>query len=97
MIDGGVLHALVAAGSRAVEANRDHINALNVFPVPDGDTGTNMNLTLRCIVEESLECPTTHAGDAAQNMAKSALLAARGNSGLISDQLFRGIGDVAVG
>lgn len=97
MIDGGVLHALVAAGSRAVEANRDHINALNVFPVPDGDTGTNMNLTLRLIVEESLECPTTHAGDAAQNMAKSALLAARGNSGLISAQLFRGIADVAVG
>jgi uncharacterized protein len=97
MIDGVVLCALVTAGSNAVEANRDQINALNVFPVPDGDTGTNMSLTLRSIVEESQKQPTVHAGDAAQRMAKSALLAARGNSGLISAQLFRGIADVAVG
>lgn len=97
LIDGIVLCALVAAGSRAVETNRDQINALNVFPVPDGDTGTNMSLTLRAIVEESGNHPTIHVGDAAQGMAKSALLAARGNSGLISAQLFRGIADVAVG
>ena len=96
-IDGIVLCALVAAGSRAVETNRDQINALNVFPVPDGDTGTNMSLTLRAIVEKSAIQPTLHVGDAAQRMARSALLAVRGNSGLISAQLFRGIADVSVG
>lgn len=96
-IDGVVLCALVAAGSRAVEVNRDQINALNVFPVPDGDTGTNMSLTLRAIVEEVTNQPTLHVGDAARRMARSALLAARGNSGLISAQLFRGIADVADG
>ncbi len=92
-----VLCALVGAGSRAVETNRTQINALNVFPVPDGDTGTNMSLTLRAIVEESAVQPTLHAGDAAQRMARSALLAARGNSGLISAQLFRGMADVSAG
>jgi len=92
-----VLCALVAAGSRAVETNRDQINALNVFPVPDGDTGTNMSLTLRAIVEESAVQPTLHAGDAAQRMARSALLAARGNSGLISAQFFRGMADISSG
>ncbi len=96
-IDGIVLSALVAAGSRAVETNRDQINALNVFPVPDGDTGTNMSLTLRAIVEQSAIQPTLHAGDAAQRMARSSLLAARGNSGLISSQFFRGMADVSVG
>lgn len=96
-IDGVVLCALVAAGSRAVETNRDQINALNVFPVPDGDTGTNMSLTLRSIVEESAIQPTLHAGDAAQRMARSALLAARGNSGLISAQFFRGMASVSTG
>jgi DAK2 domain fusion protein YloV len=96
-IDGVVLCALVAAGSRAVETNRDQINALNVFPVPDGDTGTNMSLTLRAIEEESAIQPTLHAGDAAQRMARSALLAARGNSGLIFAQLFRGMAGVSTG
>ena len=96
-IDGVVLCSLVAAGGRAVDTNRNQINALNVFPVPDGDTGTNMSLTLRAIVEESAIQPTLHAGDAAQKMARTALLAARGNSGLISAQLFRGIADVAAG
>ena len=96
-IDGIVLCALVAAGSRAVEANRDQINALNVFPVPDGDTGTNMSLTLRAITEESRIQPAFHVGDAARRMARSALLAARGNSGLIAAQLFRGIADVSDG
>ena len=92
-----VLCALVAAGSRAVETNRDQINDLNVFPVPDGDTGTNMSLTLRSIVEESAIQPTLHAGDAAERMARSALLAARGNSGLISAQFFRGMAAVSTG
>ncbi|MCH7593403.1 MAG: DAK2 domain-containing protein [Chloroflexi bacterium] len=96
-IDGVVLCALVAAGSRAVEANREQINALNVFPVPDGDTGTNMSLTLRAIVEELKAQPPIHVGDTARRMARSALLAARGNSGLISAQLFRGIADVSDG
>ena len=96
-IDGVVLCALVGAGARAVEINRAQINALNVFPVPDGDTGTNMSLTLNAIAEDSALHPTMHAGDAAEKMARCALLAARGNSGLISAQLFRGIANVSVG
>ena len=96
-IDGVVLCALVAAGSRAVDTNRDRINALNVFPVPDGDTGTNMSLTLKTIVEETTVRPELHVGEVAQRMARAALLAARGNSGLISAQLFRGLADAAAG
>jgi DAK2 domain fusion protein YloV len=96
-IDGVFLCALVGAGARAVEINRAQINALNVFPVPDGDTGTNMSLTLNAIAEDSALYSTMHAGEAAEKMAHSALLAARGNSGLISAQLFRGIANVSVG
>jgi len=89
-VDGPGIRSLFEAATRALEANRDAINALNVFPVPDGDTGTNMLLTMRSVLEASKNGLPVHAGDAAKTMARAALLGARGNSGLIMAQYFKG-------
>ena len=67
------------------------INALNVFPVPDGDTGTNMYLTVREVVESSSSIEDASAGEMANSMARAALMGARGNSGVILSQFFKGI------
>lgn len=88
-----VLVKMIRATAEAVEANRDTINALNVFPVPDGDTGTNMMLTLRSVLEELDEDSSGSIGDIAKKMARSALLGARGNSGLILAQFFKGLSE----
>ena len=82
---------LVKAATRAIEVNRDQINALNVFPVPDGDTGTNMFLTLRSINEEMDAAPRENLSLTTARMARAALLGARGNSGLILAQFFKGL------
>ena len=66
---------LVKAATRAIEVNRDQINALNVFPVPDGDTGTNMFLTLRSINEEMDAAPRENLSLTTARMARAALLA----------------------
>ena len=89
-IDGLLLRDMVAAGAALLEKNRDAVDALNVFPVPDGDTGTNMSLTMMSSVKEanSKECLT--ASEAAEALAKGALKGARGNSGVITSQLYRG-------
>lgn len=71
--------------------NRHHeIDALNVFPVPDGDTGTNMNLTFTAGVKEAQAHPSTHVGEIAKTLSKGLLMGARGNSGVILSQIFRG-------
>lgn len=74
-----------------IDHHRDHINALNVFPVPDGDTGTNMALTIHGALEslEDLD-PDATASDVASKLAYGALMGARGNSGVILSQIFRG-------
>ena len=90
-IDGSRLRSLIVAASRALETNRETIDALNVFPVPDGDTGTNMMLTMRSILDETGIGNHAAACDAAAAMARSALLGARGNSGLILAQFFKGL------
>ena len=82
---------LVKAATRAIEVNRDQINALNVFPVPDGDTGTNMFLTLRSINAEMDGAPRENLSLTTARMARAALLGARGNSGLILAQFFKGM------
>ena len=82
---------MIRATTKALEANRDTINALNVFPVPDGDTGTNMLLTLRSIVEALPTNSNDSANSVAKSIARSALLGARGNSGLILAQYFKGL------
>ena len=92
-IDGELLREIVYAGTRCLEANVDAINALNVFPVPDGDTGINMLLTLKA-ANESPELPRPGTGNGAEvshALARGALLGARGNSGVIFSQFMKGI------
>lgn len=84
---------MIRATTKAVEANRDTINTLNVFPVPDGDTGTNMLLTLRSVVDDLPANSTESANNVAKSIARSALLGARGNSGLILAQYFKGLAE----
>ncbi len=74
-------------------ANQEEVNRLNVFPVPDGDTGTNMLLTLQSAVEDIKDSPATEVGKIARITAHGALMGARGNSGVILSQIFRGFGN----
>ncbi|MED4602905.1 DAK2 domain-containing protein [Paenibacillus validus] len=89
-LNGADFIRMVEAGALRLKTNVDRVNALNVFPVPDGDTGTNMNLTLTSGVEELRRRPSEHLGKAAEALAKGLLMGARGNSGVILSQLFRG-------
>lgn len=79
------------AGLIWLERNRDHVNALNVFPVPDGDTGTNMLLTMRSAYARVENSEETHVGRVAAQVAQGALMGARGNSGVILSQIWRGL------
>ncbi len=90
MIDGLLLRDMVLAGAALLEKNREKVDALNVFPVPDGDTGTNMSLTMASATKELSQKEYLNAGEAAAAMAKGALRGARGNSGVITSQLYRG-------
>ncbi|NUR76728.1 MAG: DAK2 domain-containing protein [Thermoleophilia bacterium] len=87
------VHELVAGARTAIEAHRRRIDDLNVYPVPDGDTGTNLTLTVRAI-DEALrkEGPDDRAG-LAREVARAALMGARGNSGVILSQIVRGATD----
>ncbi len=92
-IDGELFRELVRAGTRCLEANVDAINALNVFPVPDGDTGINLLLTLKA-ANDSPELPPPGTGtvaDVSHALARGALLGARGNSGVIFSQFMKGL------
>jgi len=89
--DGKDLRDMFAAGSNWLEKSVDEVNAINVFPVPDGDTGTNMLLTLRSVIEEADRATDSTVAVMAKAMAHGALLGARGNSGVILAQIFRGI------
>ncbi|MDE5729202.1 MAG: DAK2 domain-containing protein [Clostridia bacterium] len=82
---------MVASGARMLEINRTKIDALNVFPVPDGDTGTNMSLTMQSAVREMNACSSNRFQEICDAVSKGALKGARGNSGVISSQIFRGI------
>ena len=89
--DGKDLRDMFAAGSNWLEKSVAEVNAINVFPVPDGDTGTNMLLTLRSVIEEADRASDTTVGVMSKAMAHGALLGARGNSGVILSQIFRGM------
>lgn len=89
-IDGLLLREMVLAGACLLEKNREAVDALNVFPVPDGDTGTNMSLTMSSATKEINAKEFTRADEAAAALAKGALRGARGNSGVITSQLYRG-------
>ena len=85
---------IARAALRNLEANQQRINDLNVYPVPDGDTGTNLTLTVRAIVE-ALEKSTADGHEAvARELSRAALMGARGNSGVIFSQIVRGFADV---
>jgi len=91
---GQGLKRLIAAALTWLERHHEMVNALNVFPVPDGDTGTNMLLTLRSAYREIVSNPNDHAGQIAGLLYNGALLGARGNSGVILSQLLRGFANV---
>lgn len=82
----------IAAAAKALAARKDEINRLNVFPVPDGDTGTNMSLTLAMVVENLAKLPIGASGDERRRAITSgALMGSRGNSGVITSQIMRGL------
>jgi uncharacterized protein len=91
--DGQAFRDIFAAATAWLEKSVAEIDALNVFPVPDGDTGTNMLLTMRSAVEESYRASDHSASAVAQAMAKGALMGARGNSGVILSQIWRGMAE----
>jgi uncharacterized protein len=90
-IDGQVLRDIFSASTVWLEKSVADIDALNVFPVPDGDTGTNMLLTMRSAIEEAYRATDHSAAAVSQSMAKGALMGARGNSGVILSQIWRGL------
>jgi len=90
-INGQDLADMLKAGCANLELHKEKVNALNVFPVPDGDTGTNMYLTLLATVKEVDKEKSSSIGKVAQAMAKGSLMGARGNSGVILSQVFRGM------
>lgn len=90
MIDGNKLKKFILAGADKLNKNKDKIDALNVFPVPDGDTGTNMSLTVLSAVKEISNTNSSNVQDIAKALSYGSLKGARGNSGVILSQLFRG-------
>ncbi len=91
VFDGQELKRAVLAGHAWLEEHREAINALNVFPVPDGDTGTNMSLTMRAATKEIVDATDTAAYVIAEKLSRGALMGARGNSGVILSQILRGL------
>ncbi|MBI2305359.1 MAG: DAK2 domain-containing protein [Chloroflexi bacterium] len=89
--DGSHLRRMFAAATRCLERNVEAINAINVFPVPDGDTGTNMLLTMRSALREAESCSEEGASPVARALAQGALMGARGNSGVILSQILSGL------
>ncbi len=89
-LDGQSLKTLVEAGLTWLRTNQQTVNALNVFPVPDGDTGTNMVLTMQAALDEIKNSSERNFGKMAHAVAHGALMGARGNSGVILSQLWRG-------
>lgn len=96
-LTGADLGQMLAMGVTLLEENAEMVNALNVFPVPDGDTGTNMLLTMQSAMEEIAKVPAADFGSVAHAAAHGALMGARGNSGVILSQILRGIARSADG
>jgi DAK2 domain fusion protein YloV len=90
-INGREFREMLSIATSWLEKSASDIDALNVFPVPDGDTGTNMLLTMRSSVEEAQEVTDSKASEMAKAIAQGALMGARGNSGVILSQIWRGL------
>lgn len=89
-INGATFRKMIVAGAGLLEQNKKYVDSLNVFPVPDGDTGTNMYLTMKSAVNEVSKCITNNFDALSDAFAKGALKGARGNSGVITSQIFKG-------
>lgn len=89
-IDVGMMRNAIKSAIKNLDVNKDMVNALNVFPVPDGDTGINMFLTIKSAGNYALAEETNHCGELARALSKGALMGARGNSGVILSQILRG-------
>ncbi|MDZ4770381.1 MAG: DAK2 domain-containing protein [Chloroflexota bacterium] len=97
VVDGYLLKRLFSAGVTWLEHNKDRVNQLNVFPVPDGDTGTNMFLTMRSAYAAIAHLDDPHVGRMMTALARGALMGSRGNSGTILSQLWQGVAEVLEG
>ena len=95
-INGLVLAKMIDLGARNLAKNAEKINSLNVFPVPDGDTGTNMNLSMSSGAKETAANTVENIGELGKSFSKGLLMGARGNSGVILSQLFRGMSQYIV-
>ncbi len=89
-LDAKIIAQMFLAGAKKLEANREHINELNVFPVPDGDTGTNMTLTIMSAAKDVFSLEDPDMATLCKSISSGSLRGARGNSGVILSQLFRG-------
>ncbi|MBQ8444511.1 MAG: DAK2 domain-containing protein [Clostridia bacterium] len=89
-INGATFRKMIVAGASLLEQNKKYVDSLNVFPVPDGDTGTNMFLTMKSAVNEVSQCGQNTTEALSNAFAKGALKGARGNSGVITSQIFKG-------
>jgi uncharacterized protein len=96
-LDGAAVTRLLGGATAWLERSADAVNALNVFPVPDGDTGTNMLLTMRAALEGASRAKTGEAGDVFRAIAQGAVMGARGNSGVILSQVIAGLARGAEG
>lgn len=90
MLNGEILKKAVISGANNISAQKNQINDLNIFPVPDGDTGTNMSMTIMAAAKALDEYEGNNAGEVAQSVASAMLRGARGNSGVITSLIFRG-------
>lgn len=90
-INGRDFYNMVVNASNRLAEKSDYVNALNVFPVPDGDTGTNMSMTFKAAVKEIENIDSDSIAEVSKKLAKGALMGARGNSGVILSQILRGI------
>ncbi|WP_353892154.1 DAK2 domain-containing protein [Proteinivorax hydrogeniformans] len=89
-VDGKILREMLIMGAEALAINKERVDSLNVFPVPDGDTGTNMNLTMGSAINEIEKQKSDSVKAVAKALSNGSLMGARGNSGVILSQLFRG-------
>lgn len=92
-ISAAALKEIFISGANNIANNYKHIDALNVFPIPDGDTGTNMMMTIQSGVKNIVNVETAHCGELASAFSRGLLLGARGNSGVILSQIFRGFAE----
>ena len=89
-IDAALLQKMLIGGAKRLEANKEYINELNVFPVPDGDTGTNMTMTALAAAKEVGNAAEVTVKEVTRGLSSGSLRGARGNSGVILSQLLRG-------